>query len=124
MNTKKLIKNIGLILILLVVAILTEKLSAGCLSQAKASYSMTYSYLALACSIVGYAAIGFILGLDSSKEEKTGVDYARIIGAAIPSLIIGLIPLIYLIAFKSNIGISFNIFFLIFGLQLAKAIKK
>lgn len=129
MNIKKLIKNIGFILVLLLIGIFIENLNSICLNQAKITMSIKYSYFALFSSLIGYAIMGFILGFDNilkecRKKGKLKIDYIRIMGLSIPSLIIGLLPLIYLFVYKSTIKIPYNIFFLIFGFELSKSITK
>lgn len=129
MNIKNLIKNIGLILVLLLIVILTEKLNSICLDQVITNMSIKYRYLALFFNLVGYTTIGFILRFDEvlkeyRKKGKLKINYTRIIGLAIPSLIIGFLPLICLFVCKSIIEIPYNIFFLIFGFQLSKSIVK
>ena len=129
MNIKKLIKNIIFTLILLLIVIITEKLNSTYLNQFKISSSIKYNYLALFSNLIGYTTAGFILGLNNLLEEynkkgKWKINYITIISLAIPSLIIGFLPLLYLAIYKSTISISYNIFFLIFGLQLSKSIIK
>lgn len=65
MNIKNLIKNIGIVLVLLLIVILTQKLNNICLEQVSISMSMKYNYLALLVNLIGYTIIGFILGIDN-----------------------------------------------------------